>query len=154
MCFLRVTESYIQYIKTYFPWRKWRKSIHCVRNVLPFQGWWLFKTECKIIYLKWRCLAVRKHLCHILFMCCLLHLWVEIVHLTKRCKTLNVSHGHRVCWRQHLLCMIMKWKTIFHSGLDSCLPCNLPRSVEFLGILFRWCVVGYESEVQKCCAWL
>lgn len=32
--------------------------------------------------------------------------------------------------------MIMKWKTIFHSGLDNCLPCDTLRGVEFLGSCF------------------
>ena len=57
-----------------FSLKKWSSIKKQVKKIYwwcekcsPFEGWWVFKTKCKIIYLKWRCLLANKDLCQILF---------------------------------------------------------------------------------------
>lgn len=111
--FQQVVSSYMQPLKTYFPWSKRgeKKSIDGVRNLPRFQADRLFKTDEKIIYLEWRYSAWVRSFCS--DSACVFSVTVEkwkgVFWQKKNAATLwNVSHGRDVCWRRHLLCMIMK----------------------------------------------
>lgn len=134
-------------LKTYFPWSKWRKSIDGVRNVPHFKDDRFLKLSTRSFTLSgdvWQQTRIFVRVCSWAFYYIYEvkpGIWQSMTKLWM-CLT-----GKGVCWRQHLLCMIMKWKTIFHSGLDNCLSCDLLQSVTFLGNCFNRGVVGYDSKV-------